>query len=386
MASTKEFLEQYGSKTFEEHPFCDGDAILLCEVTYMPFNKAVSESFGDEPAKLPEICQRIFEYQGCKHQKLGLMITAEPSKRLMEIAASKRYADVKVAAVKRVDSVKPAVQFMAITFILPDGTIVVSYEGTDDTIAGWKEDVDMLIRKGTPAYGYAIDYIEEAAKTFDGKIIVIGHSKGGHEALYTALNCSQAVRDRIVLLYNNDGPGYYSSRILETSAYTELADRYRHFIPSSSFIGVMMAHDYDYKAVKSTKHLGPLQHDMHTWKIEDGNLVTVPDTDILSKITDTFLAKLVESTDDNDYSVMDKVMTDIIDGVGQLTLTDFSKNIVSSVGGAVKKWKALEPEVKDAFSGIFEGSGKLMAESIKAVRKGAEKGAEKIAKAVAEVV
>ena len=386
MASTKEFLQQFGSKTFDEHPFCDGDAILLCEVTYMPFDKAVSESFDVEPAKLPEVCKRIYEYQGSKHKKLGLMITAEPSKRLMELAATKRYADVKVAAVKRVDSVNPAVQFMAITFILPDGTIVVSYEGTDDTIAGWKEDLDMLIRKGTPAYGYALDYIEKAAKTFDGDIIVIGHSKGGHEALYTALNCAPETRARIKLLYNNDGPGYYSQKVLETSAYDELADGYRHFIPSSSFIGVLMAHDYDYKAVKSTKHLGPLQHDMHTWQIENGNLVTVADTDFLSKLTDTFMAKIVEKTDDDDYSVMDEVITSVIEGMGQLTLTDFSKNIVSSVGGAIKKWKSIEPEVKDAFSGIFEGSGKLMAESIKAVKNGAAKGAEKIAKAVAEAI
>lgn len=386
MASTKEFLQQFGSKTFDEHPFCDGDAILLCEVSYMPFDKAVKTTFGEEPVSLPEICSKIFEYQGCKHKKLGLMITAEPSKRLMELAATKRYADVKVAAVKRVDSVSPAVQFMAITFVLPDGTIVVSYEGTDDTIAGWREDVDMLIHKGTPSYGYALDFIDNAAKAFDGDIIVIGHSKGGHVALYTALNCSEEIRNRIKLLYNNDGPGYYSRRVIETNAYSELSDVYRHFVPSSSLIGMLLAHDYDYKAVKSTKHLGALQHDMHTWYIEDGNLVTVEDTDVLAKITDEFLSKLVAKTNDEDYKIMDEVFNAVIEGVGQLTLTDFSKNIVSSVDGAVKKWKSIEPDVKDAFGGIFAGSGALMKESIKAVKNGAEKGVEKIATAVAQTV
>ena len=67
MASTKEFLQQFGSKTFDEHPFCDGDAILLCEVSYMPFDKVVKTTFGEEPVSLPEICSKIFEYQGCKH-------------------------------------------------------------------------------------------------------------------------------------------------------------------------------------------------------------------------------------------------------------------------------------------------------------------------------
>ena len=386
MANTKEFLQQFGSKTFDEHPFCDGDAILLCEVSYMPFDKVVKTTFGEEPVSLPEICSKIFEYQGCKHKKLGLMITAEPSKRLMELAATKRYADVKVAAVKRVDSVSPAVQFMAITFVLPDGTIVVSYEGTDDTIAGWREDADMLIHKGTPSYGYALDFIKNTAEKFDGDIIVIGHSKGGHIALYTALNCSKEIRDRIKLLYNNDGPGFYSSRVIETSAYDELADVYRHFVPSSSLVGMMLVHDNDYKAVKSTKHLGAFQHDMHTWLIEDGNLVTVDDTDALAKLTDVFLSKLVARTNDDDYEIMDQVFSTVIDGLGQLTLTDFSKHIFSSLDGALKKWIAIEPDVKEAFGSIFAGSGALMKESIKAVKNGAEKGVEKIATAVAQTV
>lgn len=386
MAGTKEFIQQFGSITFEEHPFCDGDALLLCQVTYMPFDRIVSDSFEDEPESLPEVCRKIFEYRGNKHTKLGLMINAEPSKRLMEMAASERYADVKVAAVKRVDSVEPAIQFMAVTFILPDGTLVVSYEGTDDTIAGWKEDADLLLRKGTPAYKYALDYIEDAARTFDGNIIVIGHSKGGHEALYTALNCSEETRKRIILLYNNDGPGFYSDSVYKTMTYHEIADIYKHYVPYSSFIGMLMAHDSDYKAVKSTKHLGVNQHDMHTWKIENGDLVIVPDTDFISKVTDMFIAKLIDRTDDSDYSVLDTVLTSVLSGTGQLTLTDLSKNLISSLDGAVKKWREIEPDVKTAFSSVFEDTGKLMKESIKAVKQSAKEGVEKIADAVAQTV
>lgn len=371
MSGTKEYLDDFSSVTFEEKPFCDGDAIAFCEITYLPFEKVVSPSFDDEPVDFVRTSNRLYFSDEHNLSKIGLFISHDLGKRLMVMADGKRYAGMKIAAFRRFYNTNPAVQFAAGTFILPDGTLVVSFQGTDDTLAGWKEDLDFFVHRQSPAYEYALTYINELAEKFsDGEIILLGHSKGGHEALYTALKCSPEIRSRIKYLYNNDGPGFYDRSFFRTGAYDELLEKgcYRHYVPSSSFIGMLMSHDYDYKAIKSTKHVGMLQHDMETWQFENGDLITVPDTDAVSKVTDVFLAKLIGRTDDNSLSALDRVMTDIISGTGQETLTGLSKNAVSAVKGVKKAWDNIEPDVKTAFKGAFSGSGKLIKESINTVK------------------
>lgn len=368
MAGTKEFFDSFGKASFEDHPFCDGDVISLCQITYMPIYKIVSSSFDDEPRAFSDVFKDIMALNGYNLPKLGLFIANDVPLRMMQMACSDRYRDVKLVAFKSVYTFRPAVQFGVGTFILPDGTLVVSFEGTDDTLAGWIEDIDLLVRKGTPAYGYALEYIEKLADKFPGDIILIGHSKGGNEALYTALNCSQKVRDRIKLLYNNDGPGFYSSRFFSGKAYDEIKDRYIHYVPYSSTIGMMLYHDYDYIAVDSTKHLGPIQHDMGTWKIKDGNLERVDDVDFLAKVTDVFLGKVVDKAPEALYDAVDRVAYALWEGSACNTLTDVAKSLIPAAKGAADAWKDIDYAVKDGFKEVFRGSGKLITESIKSVK------------------
>lgn len=379
MAGTKEFIENYGSLTFDEHPFCDGDAISLCQIIYMPLDRVISPSVNAEPVSFVKASEDTYTLCGRKKYRPGLFIDPEISVRLMQMAESKRYADVKVTAFKSMYSFKPAIQFCVGTFILPDGTLAITFQGTDDTIAGWKEDLDMLIHKGTPAYKLAVDYVEAIARKYSGDIILMGHSKGANEALYVALKCSSEVRDRIKYVYNNDGPGFYSKAIFQTGAYDELGNRYKHYVPSSSLVGMMLYHDNDYKAVKSTKHIGILQHDMGTWhiNIENGNLVTVPDIDIHAKLIDVFLLEFISRTPESAYDVLDTVVTTLWRGMSIETLTDFSKNIIPSVDGALRAWKNIEPDVKESFISVFKGSGKLIKTSVDTVKKGARKVADK---------
>lgn len=384
MAGSKEFLDQFGSETFEDRPFCDGDAIAFCEISYMPLKGIVPESFDEEPVNLPEAYYKVFAARGYKHGGLGLMITPAPSVRLMQMAESQRYKDIKVYAVKDVYSLTPALQFTAMTFLLPDGTAVIAFEGTDDTLAGWKEDADMLLHKGSPAYELAMEYLNGAAAKFDGDLILVGHSKGGHEALYAALHCSPEIRNRIRYLYNNDGPGFFTDAFFKTGAYDELKDRYRHFVPYSSFIGMLLCHDNDYIAVDSTKHFGPVQHDMGTWQIENGWLVRKNDIDFLGKLTDVFFEKLVSNTDESHYEALDKYLTDLILGTGQETLTNLAKNAVSSVKGAKNALDKIDPEVKDTVKSILKISGKLAKESFVSVKNGAKEKVETVRTLVTE--
>ena len=386
MAGTEEFISKYGDISFTEMPFCDADNVALCEVFYMPLEKVVSPNFDDEPKGFGEVCNDMFNYMGHKHKALGLMITKTPSIKLMEMSRHRRYAEMKVAACQAVFDTEPAVQFAAATFILPDGTLVVPFRGTDDTLAGWKEDIDIYVRKGIPSHQLAVDYLEQAAKKFDGDIIVCGHSKGGNVALYAALNCSEEVRSRIRYLYNNDGPGFVDYSLYATDAYREILPKYRHFVPDSSMVGMLLAHDDDYTVIRSTRHLGALQHDMATWQVSGSELETKPGLTKMAQLTDLSLMEIISRVNDEQSAVVDKVIGKIIDATGEICLMDFAKNIVPAVGGAVKAWKGIDDETKTAFKNTFKGAGKILKDAVKTVKEETAPAAARRAKIMAQKV
>lgn len=368
MSTSINFIKEYGDKTFDELPFCDVDNIALCEIFYMPFEKVIESKYNPEPVSFKEACNRVFAYNGYKHVKPGFILFKSTSVKMMAMANTKRYADIKMVACESVFNVNPAVQFCAVTLLLPDGTNVIIYRGTDDTLIGWKEDFDLYTRKGIPSHKLALDYLNKIAKEYKGDIIICGHSKGGNLALYSALNCSKKVRARITKLYNDEGPGFYNYSFMQTDAYKELLPKYRHFVPSNSFIGMLLAHDDDYEIVKSTHFFGPVQHAPHTWKTEGTTFATKDDLFITAKILDLYLRTLIFSMDENQNSAFDKVLEVIVEGTGQVNITNFARNIKSSIKGAMDAWKGLDDFTKNEMSSVFEGAGKMFGDAVNTVR------------------
>ncbi len=386
MPGVKEYIETNGNVSFCDVPFGDADNLLFCQIFYMPFERVVSESFNDLPVPFPKACNEVFASRNYQHKKLGLMIPADGSHNIMRMAVQPRFAEMKIVGVKEVLSAEPAVQFGAGTFLLPDGSMVIVYRGTDDTILGWKEDLDICARKEIPSYQLALDYLEKAAAAFDGPIILCGHSKGGHVALYAALKTSEAIRERIRTVYNNDGPGYYDYRLFHTKEYGDILPRYRHLVPHSSFVGMMLSHDYDFTAVTSNLPLGPLQHDLKSWQIVDGELLTRSDVDILAKITDVALSEIVTRVTEAQGAVVDAVANKLIEATGQVTLTGLTQHLGTAVGGAVKAWKAIEPQAKETFKSAFSGAGQIIVNTVKNIKAETQPAAAKAAKMFRDTV
>lgn len=367
MPNTKNYIAEFGNKTFDEVPFNDADAVAICEIFYMPFENVVSASADKNPLDFSQSCEKLFEQRGCKHKALGLLLTNVPSKRMMEMSAALRYKDMKIIRVKSVYSQEPAVQYCSASFLLPDGTVFIVYRGTDDTVAGWAEDLNIYTRKGSPSYDIALEDLNEIAEKHSGNIILCGHSKGGNIALYTACKCSDEIRERIAAVYNLDGPGYADMSLFATPEYKSLLPRYKHFVPSSSFIGMLMEHDDDYTAVKSNKHIGMLQHDVGTWQIKDGKLITVPDTDIVSKVVDEWLSTMFDNLSSEGEEAMDKIVNKVALGLGYKTLAEVSRHAKTAIDGAVDAYNSIDPDVRQAFTQAFKGGMKVLRKSAKFV-------------------
>lgn len=368
MATSKDFIKKYGDKTFSELPFTDVDNLLLCEIFYMPFEKVLYKGFYDKPVLFSDACKKVFAYNGYKHISPGFLMNNYISQKMMALAETVRYKDVKVYACESVFGTEPAVQFAAMTFILPDDTKVVVYRGTDDTWVGWKEDLDIYTKKGIPSHKLCVDYLERVAKDFpDGDIIICGHSKGGHVALHSALYCDESVRNRIERVYNNDGPGFYSYNYIESKPYNEIINKYRHFVPDCSFVGMLLVHDDDYIPVKSTRLFGMLQHDLATWKIKGTQLLTRDDLTFVARVTDLVLKKMLYNMDEEKTNNFEAVLSAVIAGMGQVNITNFSKNLISSLKGAIDTWSSIDEPAKELFRTTFVGIFTVIEECTKLV-------------------
>lgn len=369
MANVMDYIKKYGDISFCDMPFGEADNVALCGMYYMPFDKVVSDSFDDEPVDYKTASDEIFELRGRKHTPVGLVLLKNISEQMVLMSKYKRFQEMKVVAAVRVYEKAPAVQFEAATFLLPDGKIVVLFKGTDDTLTGWKEDFDILTKKGIPSNRLSIEYLEKAAKNFDGNIIVCGHSKGGFIAQYAALYSSKEVRNRIEVVYNDDGPGFWDYSYLESETYAEMLPKYRHFVPQSSFIGMMLAHDNDYEIIKSNQILGPLQHDLNSWQFSGKKLVRAEELTDMGKMNDGVLRDLVGGLDDESEKVLDTVLDKVLSGVNQTGLLDVKKNFVPALKGGVEAWRSLDRDTQKKFLKIFSDTPEIVFRNSNRIRK-----------------
>ncbi len=214
--------------------------------------------------------------------------------------------------------------------------------------------------------------------------MLCGHSKGGNLALWAALQSKDSTRARIKGLYNLEGPGFYNYHLYHTPAYKEILDRYYHIIPHGAFIGVMLAHDDDYEVVKSSFPSGPFQHDLTSWMVEEDHPVYMPGLNLVGRFNDLLMKKVMDLIPVEHYGSIEKVADAIVKGAGQLYLTGFTKNLRSSIKGAVDAWNSTDAEMKNEIMESFKGLGAAVPGALKEAITGEQPAAEPPAEAPAE--
>ncbi len=257
-----EYIESQ-MKTFEELPFNEVDSLIFSQMSYMNLDRVVS-SFEDSLGQWIEILSlyRAEEFDGLVFKTLNPPLNRE---LLRVICASPRYRTVLMNYHADKYDKESELQFSAVTFKLPTGEILVTYRGTDATFIGWKEDFNMVYKSPVPSQIEAERYLESVASRTDGDIIVQGHSKGGNLAVYSGVNASESVQERIVTIYDLDGPGF-PMNFYENNKHKEVEHKIKKIIPEGSVVGILMESVGKIKIIKSNS-VGLRQHEPFTWKI-----------------------------------------------------------------------------------------------------------------------
>lgn len=170
--------------------------------------------------------------------------------------------------------------YKAVTIHLNDmgGTKVIAYAGTGASIFSWIEDGRMsLADLGIGAQVWGKEYAQQVMDTYDGDFIFTGYSKGGNQALYSAVTLWEEYSDRIKKLINIDGPGFSPEALkhdLNGKTFREIMmELYEAGIidptstPYTSFVGQLMTNHSKYQYMMADSWLLFLNHDFRYWNV-----------------------------------------------------------------------------------------------------------------------
>ena len=325
--------------SFSDVPLNEVDSLVLSTISYYRFeNGTLGRTVPSEIVPLPvAVCgiSRDELYGGFWLSRMG------GDEFLAEVLASPRFMELKVGYYANDVSNHFEKQFSAVTFFLPDDTVYIAFRGTDNSLAGWKEDFNLTFMEEVPSQISARTYLEDIADMHAAPLFVGGHSKGGNLAEYAALTCRNQTFEKVVSIFNHDGPGFafIPSDRFDTPAYDA---KLRKTVPESSVFGMLMENRTRYRVVRAAGVLFT-QHASTRWAVEGDDFVTLdqisPEAAIISGTLNSW-AKLYEP---DKRELFIDVVYDIFCAANAETLAEFSENRTSSalaVAGAAAKLPA----------------------------------------------
>ena len=263
MSNMLDYIRWRGDLSLRAVPLCEVDGLILSQLSMIHWEHWLNPG---ESAALASVANRLEGVQ------VSAGFTGANDAQLMALAThSERFGGIRVCGYTQAFDPGDEMQFSAISLLLPDDTLFLSFRGTDSTLVGWKEDFNMAYSKPVPAQEAAADYLRRAARWFPGIIRVGGHSKGGNLAVYAAATADEAVLTRLTDVYNNDGPGL-SDQIDAHARYARLGGRLHSFVPQSSMVGMLLSHPDTFEVVRSDS-VSILQHNPYSWQVEGGRFV-----------------------------------------------------------------------------------------------------------------
>lgn len=343
MGTVYDYLTWRGDLTMRAAPFCEVDSLILSMFAYLDMQDIVPAP-GEEGELSVWAASKAFmeRYPDPKKSKMGVLIPKDIVKMMRAMRSTKRFGTLKMSGYVNLIDPETELQFSAVTFLMADGTAIVTYRGTDDTLVGWKEDMNMCFLPVVPAQIKAVEYLKNVAKEHKGKLILTGHSKGGNLAVYAAVHSDAAIRERITAVYSNDGPGF-GKNILDDPDYREIRPRICNLVPQSSVVGMLLEHDENFTVVKSRQKSGFLQHNGLSWEILGNSFVHLKDVTSDSRKLDRTVNQWIRDMTPEQREEFAEAVYQLFSVDGAQTLTDLV--------AARKKWfshtKSLDPKVHE---------------------------------------
>ena len=344
MANINDYLLWRGDVPIDSKTaFNEIDSMILARFSYLLFdriNMEKKETIKSISDKMKDFENEEFRYNGDKEliTKLGL---------------SDRFKDMEVTDFVETNVKEAEKQFGAITVHISNKEMYISYIGTDSTIFGWKEDFNMSFMDYVPCQIEGKEYLEKIAKKYPRKKIRIGgHSKGGNVAIYSAIMSNLKIQDRIIKVYNYDGPGF-NSKIVEQFKDAPILKKIETYLPQDSVIGRIMEHKEKCEIVQSNEK-GIYQHDIFSWEVLRDDLIKLESlTETSDVIKNTLTDWLLNTTIEQRKAFLDAIF-EMFYATDADTFGDISKNLKNNLKKIYKTYKSITEEQKKTISEMIK--------------------------------
>lgn len=337
-----DYTKYYGEKSFEEVPFNDIDALILAELSYLNFSDVSDEL----PNTIENISKSYFYVVTKEKIKSKKNVYKYAHNLFGYVKTSPRFKDIEMINYSRiVDSKK---QFGAITFKCKDW-IYISYEGTNEYMSGWREDFDLSNTFPVPSQKLAAEYLIGEAKKYD-KIYVGGHSKGGNLAVAAAMQADEKVREKIITVYDFDGPGVREKEF-NSDQFQTLIPKIKKFTPEVSVIGMILYSTPNYTVVKSD-YKGILQHHAMSWQCFGSYFIPAKQSKSSIKFNKSIKDFLKDNTEEELRNFVKAIFEVLQKSDITSTETVTIKKIIKCVN-YVRQLNTYDPKTKDKLLKLF---------------------------------
>ena len=349
MAHLIDYLEKVENLTFDQEPLNILDKVCINEIGYLTYEKWLTASDLKKSINLHDFAE------GKElNPDYSFMVTKERVELAEAIVRSRRFASLSLSNYRSVLDKEVEKQFAAMIFSLSELDYhQLVFRGTDDSVIGWKEDFQLTYSREIPAHRSAMTFLEDHLPNLSGRITVSGHSKGGNLALYSAVQSSTSLREKIAELLLLDSPGLMKS-LLEKPSYQELKARMTVIRPQDSVVGVMLYWDRPAQLV-AAEGIGFAQHNALTWEVDlTTNDFVYEDqpTELSQRLEETFQEWIEALPSQELKQVCDLVFDTILDS-GIESLDDIGIQALPQIGQMLQGFGNLSDKQKNVLQDGF---------------------------------
>ena len=200
-----DFFTKWGDYDFRRLHIQEADLVAFGLLSYATFENTDFYKQVKNENKFFEI--KKFAQEGFEKLNKTNLIPNGYSKFLHRFFSIKRYKRIKIGYFDDEVNKDKKIQFFAFTISFSNFNIVC-FRGTDTSIVGWEEDLNMAADEYVPSQIAALNYVNKILENDEKDLIILGHSKGGNLAYYSFFKTSEENKKRIKKVYNFDGPGF----------------------------------------------------------------------------------------------------------------------------------------------------------------------------------
>lgn len=352
-----DYIDEYGKYTFDEKSFNEVDGMIFSFISYANLREIMR---NNKTITIHEAGKKHLDLYPDKDK--NIIAVKEGNKLLRYMKDCNRYKDVVLMNHEYIGN--KDIQFGVISLEYQKNHVFISYEGTDELLSGWKEDLFLGSIFPTETHKLAIKYLNKHYTFSNKKIILGGHSKGGNLALVAGMYANIFVKHRIKKIYNGDGPGLLEKEF-QSKRYQSIKKKYIHIIPNYSIIGMILQHEKD-KVVKATKK-SILAHNITCWEIDKNHFIKT-ELSTFSKEFDKGITDWIQNTKKEDKEELALALDQIMKSTNISSLLELKENYHKVI-------KMIQES-----QNIKESTKKRIFELLKIVMKGIEKETKEEAK------